>query len=508
MRCALFRAGMRPARTAVAAAILLAFGLPACAAGQAGEAAPTPADFRKLLERVERLEQRNRELENRLDAARGAEARLKALEDAREQADKALASERLSEKEPELVTRLKAVEFQTLGMQRQARQIEALEGVTVGAGLVGVVQQVDRRGSADDGSAEGRGRSRVNYRGDVAVTLPGGSFGSAEGKLFAQFRFGQGAGVGLRPTYTSSPNTTAFETAAGPDDSFAILAQAWYQVDVPLPLDGFKPHARQRLEINVGKIDPFVFFDQNAVADDESTRFMNNALVHNPLLDSGGDVGVDAYGFTPGVRLAYVDEREGSQPWGVSVGVFGSGPGANFSGSLGKPFVIAQIEATRRFFVGLPGTYRLYAWRNGRAAGFDGSTQRHAGWGASIDQRLDDDWTVFARLGRQASGEVRFDRALTLGAETGGSRWGRSGDALGAGFAWLATSGAYRAATADGSLAGYAASGAERIVELYYRWRLNDRVQLSPDLQWIRRAAGDGGAASVKAAGLRVKVGF
>jgi len=67
-----------------------------------------------------------------LDRAGEHADRVEALEKQSKELEKSLASERLSEKEPELATRLKAVEFQTLSMQKQARQIEALEGVTVG----------------------------------------------------------------------------------------------------------------------------------------------------------------------------------------------------------------------------------------------------------------------------------------------------------------------------------------------------------------------------------------
>jgi hypothetical protein len=209
-------------------------------------------------------------------------------------------------------------------MQKQARQIEALEGIGVSASLTGVVQQVNGRGAA-----EGERDSRASYRGDVAITLPGGEMGDVEGKIFAHLRFGQGRGVQLRPTYTSTPNTTAFQTAASPDDAYAIVAEAWYQLTVPLPAGGFKPDSRERLEITAGKMDPFLFFDQNAAADDETARFLNNAFVHNPLLDSGGDVGADSYGFSPGVRVAYVSERDKPDSWEVSLGVFGSGPGAD-----------------------------------------------------------------------------------------------------------------------------------------------------------------------------------
>jgi hypothetical protein len=433
------------------------------------------------------------------------EQRLKALEDVQAKTEQSLASERISEDEPELVTRLKAVESQALSMQQQARQIEALEGISVEANLTGMMQQIDH-----DAAPDGRAESRLNYRGDVSLNLPGGSFGDAEGVLFAHLRFGQGNGVGLRPTYTSTPNTTTFEVAGvtNPDSSFAILGQVWYQLDVPLPRGGFKPYSRQRLTLNIGKIDPFIFFDQNAAADDESQRFVNNAFVHNPLLDSGGDVGFDAYGFMPGLRLAYANERNGAHTWGVSVGVFGSGPAADFSGSLDQPLLIGQLEASTRLIGGQTGNYRLYAWHNGRAEDFDGTTTAHTGWGVSVDQRVGDALTLFGRYGDRVNGSGSFDRALTLGTEIGGNYWRRAADAVGIAAGLLYTGREYRDATADGSYAGYAASGPERLAELYYRYRLNEHVEFTPDLQWIQRPAGNSDAPDTLVLGVRARVGL
>ena len=470
-------------------AAALAFGPLAASFAAAGDDAAVLRELKELRGRIERLEKRNQELES------------------------ALQSERLSEKEPEIATRLKAVEFQTLSMQKQARQIEALEGITVSASLTGVVQSASAKSTAS-ASRE----TRSNYRGDIAVTLPGGELGNAEGKIFAHLRIGQGNGIGLRPAYTSTPNTTAFQVQganANPDDSFGVLAQAWYQLNIPLPVGGYKPASRESLRLTFGKIDPFVFFDQNVAADDESTRFLDNAFVHNPLLDSGGDVGADQYGFAPGVIAGYINERSKPESWGASLGVFGSGPGANFSGSQSRPFVIGQLETSRRFFGGLAGNYRLYAWSNGRAIDFDGAQARHAGWGVSADQRVGDAVTLFARYGHQAKGRVRFDRALTFGAELGGSYWGRAADSIGVAAGFLRTGAAFRNASptvdADGDGVpdfGFTASGLERIGELYYRFRVNSRFELSPDLQFIRRPGGDGGAPSVTVAGLRAKVGF
>ena len=460
----------------------------------AGFAAPVLADdmaavlaeMKRLAARVEALEQQNKALE------------------------KSLASERLSEKEPELVTRLKAVEFQTVSMQKQARQIEALEGITVGASLTGVMQKVGAGGTAS-GAAE----SRSSYRGDISVTLPGGTMGDADGKIFAHFRFGQGTGIGLRPTYTSTANTTAFEVGSAPaDDSFGILAQAWYQLKIHLMDDGTKATAREHLHLTAGKIDPFVFFDQNGAADDESSKFLNNAFVHNPLLDSGGDTRADAYGFAPGVIAQYVNERQKGAEWSLSLGAFGSGPGANFTGSMAGPFVIAQAETAARFNY-LPGHYRAYLWRNGRAAGYDGVEQRHTGFGVSADQKVTDELTLFGRYGHQLSGKARFDRALTFGAEVAGNAWARAADGFGAAFGALRTSADFRNdsptldADADGTPDfGYQAGGSEKQMEIYYRFKLNSKVELTPDFQWIRQPGGNAGAPTIKVVGLRAKVGF
>ncbi len=466
--------------------IALVAALVAGPAGASDDMQTLIAEVRRLADRVETLEKNNKELEQ------------------------SLATERLSEKDPELATRLKAVEFQTLSMQKQARQIEALEGISVGASLTGVAQRVNREGTAGGASRQ----SRANYRGDISVTLPGGSMGDIEGSIFTHVRFGQGDGLGLRPTYTSTANTTAFQVSgvSDADSSFAILAQAWYQLKVPLPRGGVPAQSKEHVHLTFGKIDSFVFFDQNIAADDESRKFLNNAFVHNPLLDSGGDTGADRYGFAPGAIVQYVNEHNKAGAWGLSLGAFGAGPGANFSGSLGKPYVIAQADTTWRFNQ-LPGNYRAYVWTNGQGAGYDGITRRHSGFGMSIDQKVSDWTTAFVRYGHHSSGRVRFDRALTVGAEIAGNAWGRGADSLGAAFGLLRTSSAYHRDSPTLDLDGDGlldprASGNERIAELYYRLRVNEHLELSPDFQLIQRPGGDGGAPSIKVAGVRAKVSF
>lgn len=481
---------------ALAAALL-------CGAGGALAAPPTQADLARMLEklsqRVEKLEQRNAELERALRDSRAlqpaaaVEQRLQALEQQQESIARGLESDNISEREPELVSRLKAVEMQSQGMLAAARKMGALDGISAGLSMTTVAQKPYGANGAN---------SELNYRGDAWVSLPLEPIGDIEHKFFAQFRLGQGAGLNGLPAF-SRPNATAFRLQGGlPDDSVALLAQAWYQADIPLPLGGFKPRSKERLTFNFGKMDPFVFFDQNAAAGDESRQFMNTVFVHNPLLDAGGDIGVDANGFAPGMRLSYYNASSKPQNWRLSLGLFGAGEkDSNYQRSLVTPLVMLQAETEQRFFDGLPGSYRMYAWSNPHAVHFDGSgPERHNGWGISVDQRVGDGVTLFGRYGHQLQGHVRFDRALTLGAELNGSYWDRGGDSLGLAAGLLKTGRDYRDAAGAGN--------AEKVAELYYRYRISKQFELSPNLQYIGSPGGDDSATAIKLLGLRAQINY
>jgi hypothetical protein len=501
LRSAPARRGAGPVLAAGVAAIACALPMTAALAADADKALADTV--RKLVERVQQLEQRNQALERRVQELTPA-SRTAAAAAASAQGPGAWGTA------PD--ARLQQVERQQQVLQQQVSALAAPaepvdesgdDGVSVEAGVVAVVQGVNGGGSAD-----GNGQSRANYRGDVLVTLPAGAIGDARGTAVGHLRFGQGAGLGLRPTYTGTVNSTTFEPAAGSDETYAIVAQAYYQLDWPLDAGRFNDLPGNRVEMTIGKIDLFGFFDQNAVAGDEAAQFLNNVFVHNPMLDSGGDIAADAYGFAPGLRLGYFGEGE-TIGWGASLGVFASGAGATFDGSLGRPLVIAQFELSPKQINGEPrGSYRVYAWTNGHTTDLDGAEQRHTGFGLSADQRVGRDWNLFGRYGQRTSGDGGFDRALTLGFEHGGRAWGRGNDALGLAAGWLKTDPAWRDATADGTLAGYAASGNEQVAELYYRMKLNEQLEITPDFQLIRRAGGDGLAPTAKVLGLRASLGF
>jgi hypothetical protein len=469
----------------------------------AGDQDKLMVQMKRLIERVEKLERRNSELEARLAGGGNAPAlsqRVAALEKANKDLSAGLESDRISEHEPALATRLKAVEARTEAITAPSVLAEALDGIEVGASVAAVAQRVNG-GAREDGKHE----SQLSWRGDVEITLPAGDIGRGSGEFFTQLRVGQGESfTGLKPTFTGAFNSLAFQAGSGSEETYAIVAQAWYQFTTPLGDRVNTPHS---LQVTAGKMDPFVFFDQNAIADNESEKFLNNVFVHNPILDSGGAVGADSYGFTPGLRLAYINESNAPESWQASVAMFGAGEGSGFGRSFSKPFVIGQLEYNRKSY-GLDGNYRLYAWRNGQFEGYDGEVNRSSGWGVSVDQQVHPDVTLFARYGQSLSGKAAFDRALTVGTEITGNAWNRGADSLGFALGWLSASGDFRDDAPALEDFGYKPRGAEQVAELYYRWYLNEQLSLTPDLQYVRRPAADGDAKNITTVGLRALYAF
>lgn len=434
--------------------------------------------------------------------------RLEQLEKNQQEMGDALGQPYISAEEPEMAARLKAVESQANRQKKSAAISESLEGISVGAGL-SMVAQGETSGASNS-------PSQLNYRADVEISVPMSTLGnSSAAQLYTQLRAGQGEGIGAPATAFASANATTFQRpGTQASDSTILLAQAWYGLSLPLPLGGNPGLSRQALEFNIGKVDPFAFFDGNNVSDDETRAFMNQAFVHNPLLDVGGDIGVDDFGFTPGLRMAYVNSRAAPESYAVSFGLFGAGQGASFNDTLSKPLLMVQAETQQRFWGGMAGHYRVYGWSNARGVELDGSLARHTGIGLSIDQQVHDYTRLFARFGQQLDGTVRFDRTLTAGAELGGSYWARGADALGlaAGVMQLSDDfkGIVNLDTDDDGITDFsynATEDYEQVYELFYRYFVNQQVTLTPSVQYARDLGGYSDESTV-VAGLRLQIDY
>lgn len=456
----------------------------------------------RLLQRVERLEAANKQLEAALEKEE-AVGKKPVPQATKGQA----ATERAMSKEvKDLDDRVEDLENQVVNLKKPSKLEEALDGVAVGAELAMVSQRAQR------GVTQGN-KSQLNYRADVTVEVPLDSFGKLAGvgdsKLFFHLRAGQGEGLTFAsPTYTATTNSTAF-FLQNSEDAATIVGEAWYQFGYPLTPTA--SGALPRIEGTFGKIDLFGFFDGNEIADNENAAFLNNVFVHNPLLDSGGAIGGDSYGFQPGVIASYKSDVNSVNHWKASLGVFGSAGGAGFDSTFSKPFVIGQLEYGGRVLRDRPGHYRLYAWTNGQFVPYNDdaatTTARQTGFGFSIDQEVAPrSLTVFARYGHSFSGPVRFDNAVTVGAQLNGFSWGRQEDRIGLAYGWLNTGSGFKAAAP--TVYGYSPTGAEQDIELYYAWQINKHLQLSPNVQWIVSPGGDANAQNLWVLGLRAVAGF
>ncbi|MDR1854310.1 MAG: carbohydrate porin [Azoarcus sp.] len=462
-------------------------------------AEPQTPSVQQLLQRLEQLEKEVQEL--RKEKAAEAES---------------LSTERISEAEPEITTRLKAVEQDVQAMKKPSSLAEKLDGVAVEAALTTVWQHANGLPHGADGP-----KDKLNYRADLTVEVPLEEVGVVEQKLFGHVRIGQGQGLndplGMLGHF-NVPNAAAFSASgANPNDSVAILGQAWYQAGIP-----FGENKKHRVEVTLGKMDIFGFFDQNEAAGDEATQFLNGVFVHNPLLDVGGEVGADENGFQPGAIVSYLNESDGAEPWRLSLGVFGSGDeGSNYQKTGDTPLLIAQAEKTFKFFGGRAGNYRLYAWSRRDVPRFynDAYSSRHTGVGLSFDQQFGDGIKLFGRYGHLVKGKLPFDRAATLGVEINGGYWNRASDALGVAGAWLRASSAYKRNGGEGYLSAdsyeagtpdftFRPSGAEKVAEIYYRIHLTPNFSLSPDVQWIKRGGANPDADNVTIVGVRANVSY
>jgi chaperonin cofactor prefoldin len=462
-----------------------------------------------LLRRVEQLEASNKRLEAELQKTEAATSP-RAAPQATAPKDAAVSAQ-----VKELSERVEDVEGEVTALKQPSKLQEALEGITVGASLAMVGQSAVRGDVSQDS------KSQLNYRADVEVDIPLDTIGKLAGvgdsRLFFHIRAGQGEGLQfVSPTLTATPNSTAF-FLTNSDDAATIIGQAWYQFNYPLTET--RAGALPSLQGTFGKIDLFGFFDQNEIADSETEAFLNNVFVHNPLLDSGGAIGGDSYGFQPGLIAAYTNDINSVNRWKASLGVFASGSGASFDSSFSKPFIIGQLEYGGRVLLDRPGNYRLYVWTNGSFVPYNDeaitTTERQTGFGLSVDQQVGRHLTLFARYGHSFAGQVRFDNAITVGGQLGGYAWGRQDDRIGLAYGWLNTSKDFRAAAptldTDGDGVpdfGYSPTGAETDIELYYAWQINKNLQLSPNLQWILQPGGDPSAPNIWAVGLRAVAGF
>jgi hypothetical protein len=222
------------------------------------------------------------------------------------------------------------------------------------------------------------------------------------------------------------------------------LREAWLRTEI----------FSQRLAITAGRLDLTNYFDHNNAANDETTQFLSDALVNNPML------GLSTNG--PGVSLVF-DPKIGLN---FKVGFQQSKTEAtSLSESI---YSLAEVGYLMTPFSLGEGNYR--AWYRA-----DNSSGRYrTGYGISFDQKLRSRVTLFGRYG-SAQADVKRDYFYSGGLQFSNGLGFFPGDVWGLGYSHL----------------DLITGEKERLAEGYYNIALTERLRLSFHAQHVLEARPD-----------------
>ena len=241
------------------------------------------------------------------------------------------------------------------------------------------------------------------------------------------------------------------------------LREAWIQTEL----------FDQTLKLIGGRLDLTNYFDTNAVANDETTQFIADPLVVNPMLGLSSN----------GAGLTAIYDPKGG--FTFTVGVQQSSEDAtNLSESI---YTLGEVGYRARPIGLQEGNYRAWYRRDNSNDG-----PKQDGYGVSIDQKITPSFTVFARYGRADAGEDESDRFYSGGFQFQKGWVINPLDAWGVGVAKIDL--------ADG--------GKEILSEVYYNLHLAERLRLSAHLQYAEETAVGAEKIAYIVPGLRFQASF
>jgi len=208
----------------------------------------------------------------------------------------------------------------------------------------------------------------------------------------------------------------------------------------------------RRLYLVGGLLDLTNYVDRNVVANDETTQFLNAALVNNPMLKQPLNGG--------GLALRYEPDRDMAVTFGVQ------SPNRSGSTIANKVYAIAEFDYQLHLPPAGAGNYRVWG-RFGRIA--DTLERDSWGVGVSLDQQLASNLTLFTRAGvGRVSGDPRLSHAWSTGLQWTAPFATRTRDRVGLAFGRQVEP-----------------AGSESVGEVYYSLFLTNRLAVSADLQWL-----------------------
>lgn len=292
--------------------------------------------------------------------------------------------------------------------------------------------------------------------------------------------FGPDAEIGTLANLNSDGGRNTVQVEGNDDID---LREAWFRVD----------WLEDKLHLVAGKIDLSNYFDNNRVANDETSQFLTDAFVNNPVLGNPALNG-------PGIAALY----ETKTGWRFGLG-FQEASDTGFR-VTDRPYYIGEVDY-RTTALGREGNLRVWA------RGDDAEPFESQAVGVSIDQEVSARVTVFARAGTAwVDGEVFEEDGAALEGIT--DPWAYS--------VGLRVTPVFASRPRDvwGLAFGQQRGSFDRdendrdtILETYYRFVVNEHVSISPLFQYVIHTAGDGTTTlssqdNVGILGLRMQIDF
>ncbi|MFZ2406284.1 MAG: carbohydrate porin, partial [Methylobacter sp.] len=262
--------------------------------------------------------------------------------------------------------------------------------------------------------------------------------------------------------------------------------------------------------VTFGKLDPTAYFDNNDVANDETTQFLGRIFRNSLVIEFPDNAAGMRFCFLPGdsVELCY-GVFDGNSDW--------ERVGDNL-------FNMGQVTLKTGFF-NVPGNYRIYGWHNNvnhtKWLNTEKTKEPGYGFGFSFDQKAVEIATVFLRYGWQnpkvfnpdsmAIGDLNYSlsHSWSAGFQLEGKPWGREKDVFACAVGQAIASRDYK--QAGESLDPARRAKPEGHLEAYYRISVYDHLSISPDFQYIWNPFGKDVADDVNGVfigGLRAQVDF
>jgi len=207
---------------------------------------------------------------------------------------------------------------------------------------------------------------------------------------------------------------------------------------------------QQRLSLTAGRLDLTNYFDQNAIANDETTQFLSDALVNNQMLG----LAVNGTGFA----LEY-------DPKNMFVFRFGIQQSNPDSTSLNDSiYSLSEVAATVTPFSLPEGHYRLWFRAN------NGDVESKKAVGISLDQKITPIVGLFGRYGTQdLEGTDERDNYWSFGVGFSQGAVFNPQDSWGIGYSRM----------------DLVSGDKEHLTEGYYNLQLTERLRLSFTLQHV-----------------------